>query len=302
MFPVSPRVSALLVTCALLAVGLAGCIEGGDELTAAEGADVDEGPVEVSAGEALLKGRVLNDGLEPAEGATVIEKATGLNTTSDADGRYRLAGLTPGAQAIVVQAPGHAPITEEIELVEGEATVKDFMIQRVRGATPYHQVFEQSGLLECQKNLGRAVANCVPIQNLLNQLGTNPTNTKQVLKWHVAPVEGLELVRLELVWEPTALTTTDHLLFMAEPDLSQLSGGQWGQVEGPSVLTIDITGENLTQLKENATEDKPYQTRVWPPRGYEDVVYMQKFTIFASHFYYSLPSDDYSGVPDGYVP
>jgi hypothetical protein len=117
---------------------------------------------------------------------------------------------------------------------------------------------------------------------------------------------------LEMVWQPSGLTTTEEMVLLVEPEGSGLGGGEahgatesdeWGRVQGPSILKYVITdNETLEQVQEAAEEGEPYQTRVFPPADVGNLVYQQRFEIFATHFYYSLPADGYSAIPEGYSP
>lgn len=297
----------LLTSLAFLLLALAGCLSGDDELDDSGGQDGDDNDqVALGADEGGLHGRVLNDGLEPVAGATVRDRATDIEDTTDGNGTYRLIGLEPGDQNIVVEASGHAPTVERVELIGGELLRKDFMIERVRGADPYTELLHQVGFLECQVGLAVLLANCIPIQNVLNDLGYNPTDTEQIHKWEINPTDGLQAIVLEMVWEPTPLTTTEEMVFLVERDGDGLGGGTWGSVQGPSVLKYVIDkdtpngeGTYLPEIIEAAEDDEPYQTRVFPPSDLGNMVFQQVFEIYASHFYYSLPGDNYSAVPDG---
>ncbi len=290
----------------LLLLVLAGCLGGDDALDNEESGDESqqEEKVNLASDEGGLHGRVLNDGLEPVEGATVRDRATDVEDTTDANGTYLLVGLETGEQNIAVEASGHAPTVDRVELIGGELVRKDFMIQRVRGADPYSEVQHQVGFLECQVGLVVLLANCIPIQNVLNDLGTNPTDTVQIHKWEIAPTDGLKAIVLELVWEPTPITTAEEMILIVERDGDGLGGGTWGSVQGPPVLKYVIDestedGEYLSGMIEDADNDELYQTRVFPPSDLGNLVFQQVFEIYATHFYYSVPSDNYSAVPDG---
>ncbi len=300
------RNRTLLWCSALIIVALAGCLSDEDGL-GDTGDDAAQTGNQLDPDEGAIHGRVLNDGLEPVEEATVRDQATDAAATTNESGDYRIDGLEPGERNFAVEASGHAPSTEQVELLGGEPVRKDFLINRVRGADPYKETHQQVGFLECQMGLAVLLANCIPIQNVLNEVGTNPTNTEQIHKWEIRPTEGLEAIVLEMVWEPTPLTTAEELVFLVEPDGSGLDGGDWGSVQGASVLRYMIldegdTAEILSEMIEAADEDEPYQTRVFPPSDLGNVVFQQTFEIFATHFYYSVPSDTFTAVPDDYIP
>ena len=53
--------------------------------------------------------------LKPVSKATIVVEGTALEATSDAEGRFTLAGIPPGSQHLVIAAPGFLPQRVEIQ-------------------------------------------------------------------------------------------------------------------------------------------------------------------------------------------
>lgn len=63
----------------------------------------------------------------PVEGATVGVRETSANSTTDAAGRARLAGIPAGSQTLIVRKPGSEPVTRIVALrpgIDNELTVE----------------------------------------------------------------------------------------------------------------------------------------------------------------------------------
>jgi iron complex outermembrane receptor protein len=73
------------------------------------------------AQDAQLRGRVTEAGTSaPLPEAEVLVTSRGLRTTTDADGRFHLAGLEPGAAEVTVRRLGFAPAQRRVTLIAGE--------------------------------------------------------------------------------------------------------------------------------------------------------------------------------------
>ena len=78
-------------------------------------------------GSARLRLLVTNAQGRPVEGATVGVRETSANSTTDAAGRARLAGIPAGSQTLIVRKPGSEPVTRIVALrpgIENEITVE----------------------------------------------------------------------------------------------------------------------------------------------------------------------------------
>lgn len=65
---------------------------------------------------------------DPVSAATVRSRRTGASTTTNADGRYRLAGLPGGQDVIIAERLGYAPAQEEISLPSDGSVSLDLVL------------------------------------------------------------------------------------------------------------------------------------------------------------------------------
>lgn len=291
----------------IAAVALSGCIGGGDVLTEDEDEREieDDGSIElneIADDESTLTGQVVSDGFEPIEGATVVIQGLDVNATTNIAGRYKLEGLAPGDHQVFAQADGFKVERKAAELVAGQATQVSFVLERLPSETPHIVARELSGFLECQTGAVVLTMNCVPIQNVLDDLGTNPTNTEQILKWEFDP-NGLEALVAEMVWNPPTNGFAEELQLLVEQDSTDLvEGGTYGSAQGPSPVRLELIGwDAIPKAADNETEGV-FQTRTFPPYEPGTIVFQQKFTVFMSYFYHQLPTPGYTGIPDGHTP
>lgn len=297
----------MLLALLVVSVALAGCVGGDDEVGPdnEEAQQEDEGSIElnaIGADESTLTGQVVSESLDPLASATVVVQELEENTTTNVAGRFKLEGLEPGKYTVFAQADGYKVQRTSVELVAGKAAAANFILERLPSETPHVLVDEQVGFLECQTGAVVVTMNCVPIQNVLNDLGTNPTNTKQILKFEFDP-KGLEAVVAEMVWNPPIAGTAEELQLLVEQDSTDLvEGGRYGRAQSESPVRVELTGwENLPKAENNDTLGV-FQTRTFPPFEPGTIVFQQKFTIFVSYFYYQLPTPGYTGIPDGFRP
>lgn len=124
----------------LASLALAGCAS--DE--ASTKAQPPEG---LEAGAGGIDGQVVSEELFPVPSAEVSIGHS--NTTTDANGRFRLAGLAPGVQTLRVNATGYEPHVQQVEVpLEGflEVTVP---IKGVPGQAPYAIRLQRDGFNAC---------------------------------------------------------------------------------------------------------------------------------------------------------
>ncbi|MCB9872220.1 MAG: carboxypeptidase regulatory-like domain-containing protein [Planctomycetes bacterium] len=134
----------------LAVLGKSVVIEGGAKQVDVPKTDVDLGDIQVLRA-AKISGRVLSGGA-PAGG---IEVARGSGSslalfgsrrgvTTDAEGRFELDGLTPGAVTLTTRSPKHLPASQKVELVEGQQ-VNDLVITLEAGGFVTGQVLDDQG-------------------------------------------------------------------------------------------------------------------------------------------------------------
>ena len=78
---------------------------------------------------AVLKGNVLADSSElPIRGAEVSVPRLRLMTTSALDGTFRLSGIAPGREIVMVKRLGFMPVTTTLNFAAGDSIDSDFIL------------------------------------------------------------------------------------------------------------------------------------------------------------------------------
>ena len=78
---------------------------------------------------AVLKGIVLTDSSElPIRGADISVPRLRLTTTSALDGSFRLAGVAPGREIVMVKRIGFMPVTTTLNFAPGDSIDTDFIL------------------------------------------------------------------------------------------------------------------------------------------------------------------------------
>jgi iron complex outermembrane receptor protein len=67
-----------------------------------------------------ISGRILNVEKIPVAGASLTFQNTGIGTTTDADGRFRMSGITPGSYILTVSNVGYTARTETLKITKGK--------------------------------------------------------------------------------------------------------------------------------------------------------------------------------------
>jgi hypothetical protein len=80
----------------------------------------DSGPaVQMMRGSGRLRGTVVGSNARPISGARVSVWGTGIEVTSDQDGKFALAALPAGTHTLEVRAVGFTPATQPVDIVQG---------------------------------------------------------------------------------------------------------------------------------------------------------------------------------------
>ncbi len=86
-------------------------------------------PASLAAQQASIRGTVSDSTNQaPIQGAQVSVVGTSLRAETNADGQYRIAGVSPGTVAVRVQLIGYAPSERPVVLRDGEEATVDFTL------------------------------------------------------------------------------------------------------------------------------------------------------------------------------
>lgn len=290
-----------LLAALLVAVTMAGCASGGTPASTA-GPDGPDGPGSVPDEDSgNLVGVVVDDSLRPLAGAVVGIPQLNVEAMTDDDGAFQLNGLAPGSYSLAAQKLGFESAAKRVQVTAGEVTEVSLELTAIAIVDPFVDVQTWTGYIECQVGTAAVLANCVPIQNILNQNNLpNPTNTEQIGFFFVVEPRNATVGGLyEMIWEKSTGYTAEELSLGIEPENTGLGGG-YEREQGPSVLRVEVTNnEPYVSVDPNDPENDEVQVRVFaagtnPPTA----VVNQRFDVWSSVFYHEHPGEAYSALAD----
>lgn len=291
--------TTLVVLGALL---LAGCAAGGTGSDVGSPADGPSGPG-AAPGDAtgVVRGLVVDDVFSPLDGASVGITELDLLRATNGEGFFEFGDVAPGTYTVAAQKLGYSSAAKRVEVVAGQVTEVNLALAVVEIVEPFVDVKNWEGFIECQIGTAAVLANCVPIQNILNQNDLpNPTNTEQIGFFLVEEPRNETIGGLyELLWEKATAYTADELFLSIEPENTGLGGG-YESDSGPSVLRVEVTdNEPYTSVDPSDPDNDEVQVRVFAAgRTPPTLVLQQRFTVWSSVFYFAHPGEAYSALGD----
>ena len=139
----------LAVAAALLVAGLlAGCGDGGPttiEVAPGQVVEVAEPP---KPGKGIVSGIVGDDAVYPLANATIFILGLGLNTTTDANGRFAIVDVPPGIYILEGSKKDHAAAQTTVDVQPGEIARAVLLLPRVPATDPYHTTVQQEAYIE----------------------------------------------------------------------------------------------------------------------------------------------------------
>jgi hypothetical protein len=113
-------------------------------------------------GTAVIKGFVTDDELRPLEGVLVTVTAVGgriFNTTSDADGAFRLEKIPAGNHDVTATKPGYAMGSQRLLMLPSQERELRFTLERLGGG-PRHETKEYQGSYQCAADTPTSTGSC----------------------------------------------------------------------------------------------------------------------------------------------
>ena len=112
----------------------------------------------------VVSGRVIAEDTEgPIVGAIVSLSGRVQESTSGADGRFRIADVTPGSYTIVITRDGFAPLSQEIAVTESGATIDARLPRQVTVAEELTVVGRLSDYVDTSANAARTSAALIDV-------------------------------------------------------------------------------------------------------------------------------------------
>ena len=271
-------------TLLALALALAGC-GGGQSVPA--GIPVDE------AGRALptLQGVVVDEAIRPLAGADVRLLASGVNATTDAEGRYAIRRPTLAAEAALVTAsrPGYASRTQQVQLSGHASATLDFILPLEPAPLPRVDVLQHAGQVRCAARTPlpppAGDVQCAPDHG---DSGEDPAPPAWI--WAIDAEAALAGAVVQVVWDATTPGTQALHAWLQAPVAGGRGGERFAEVTGESPLRLE--------LPEAAARAMPRWTQLWVmvelPPGQAGMNAQQVYDGYASLFYVDP-------APPGYV-
>lgn len=295
---------ATAVLLILVTTSLAGCISseaGGPKEQASDGGPRAAEPATFGESTGAIQGLVVDDAINPIAGAIVGVKETDASTTTDAGGRFAFSQLEPGTYTVLANALGYSAVARTVDVVPGELVEVQLTLEALAVVEPYYVVQTFAGLIECAWGLsGAGSGNCLPIQFLIQQYNlSNPTNTRIIGLYAISEPQKVVQGVFEMVWNPSAATTSGQLLLTVELERTGVINGKtYATSQGPSPVKVVTGPEPFKDLKPDQKLDK-VQTRTFPAQtNPPTVVVNQRFTVYATACYLLECGDLYSAVRD----
>lgn len=290
------RKQVLMIGFSLIAMVLAGCLGGEDDL---EGNTDDGANGEPEEGTGNIAGRVLTEDLDEVANANVALVADGelvAEARSQEDGGYEVRNVEPGQYRLQVTAPCCREFVQGVEVVEGETTRLDVQLARFTAddlRQPYVQEFEWNGFMAC---------GYVAYVLAGDACDTFDDQSDRTHPFEIEP--GIETLTAGLTWgSPGVAGDRLQYGFARDPcegatcttptDYYGFNSG-----ESPVLLRTDAGSENGGQSMAGIEEPIEVQMRVFPEFYNVNVFYQQEFTVFYQLHYHAPAPEDYNPLPD----
>ena len=275
------------VVALLMATLLAGCSDEPSAVAEDEGFD-DLVPEDATG---VLRGV---GAIIPLEGVLVTEQASGVQTETDAQGRWVLSGLAEGTYFIGFSKPGYADAQTSGDVTAtGEAPIIKVQLNVLPGTEPFVEAMQWNGHIECSWFIAIAFYTGCGIGDFIDD---------QSRRFDMIERRP-HFVQSELDWRATQVAGTN--LCIRHYASSGLGGDILGDQCGPAPLTFQIN------------ETKVEETGIGNTRGIERVVWVaswtdeaptagiaidQPFIIFTHLFFNFQPDDGWTFLADGNHP
>lgn len=223
--------------CAVVLI--AGCFGSAGET----GSDATTNPTTHATADdaADLRGLIVDEELRPVAGARVAVDEQWANTT-DADGRFELEELPPGAHRVRVDAFGYESTARQVDLVAGQALDIQVKLDILPVREPWTEVIPVVAYTMCD---GAAVVLLTPFSGVCP--GSTTVHQVQINEsWRYAVIE--------LAWE-----TSDSMMLWLDDDYACTENNPcWAMEVGSSVLRAEAAPQDPDIAREYAS-DGQYQ-------------------------------------------
>lgn len=315
-----------LAVLMMLAVGLAGCSDGGGKDPAPD--PTDELGLEATDTTGVIRGVVVDERIVPIAGATIKLLADGQVVQTTANGAFGFDGLDPGTYFVEASKAGFSPVQQGIEVVAGESEppVARFLLAADSSfVAPYFEGFVLEGFIQCGTTTSVIAAAVCSIPNgcnpgVLGICATNETYTEDNFNQFIE-LSGVPMfIQHEVVWEATQATGNQLNLAMRTATADEYGQGGYGADIGgdiigvsPLVGVIDQAmieengiGKNGTGLAPAVFTGGTAGTEACVPGGgctfATGATVNQKFSLYTHVFYGYMPPEGWRFSESSTVP
>jgi hypothetical protein len=239
----------------LIILGLAGCI--GQDAEPAPDADADvAAPAQFSDETGAVEGLVVDQEQLPIPQAQVAIPELGLQTTSDAGGRFTFSNVKPGTHQLFAQRLGYESVGQAVEIVAGEVTATQLVLTKLAVQEPFNMILTQRGLFGCGASwrpgvIYSGIAICGVFSLFLNDTSYD----QFLLDWELEEAtEGWDSSVFEMEWESNQ--AAGRGLTMLWEVCSNDAETRISAEEGESPLREYVTKEQLQSIVTNGTENE----------------------------------------------
>ncbi|HLE47565.1 MAG TPA: carboxypeptidase-like regulatory domain-containing protein [Candidatus Thermoplasmatota archaeon] len=294
-----PRWSVFVVATLVLS----GCVGGSDKAAS----PTPSGPpplVPPNADWGAIEGFVYDPEVLPVANATVNIVDQTINATTDADGYYNILHLQPGAYKLSVDVPRYQPIVRSVNVPLADVVRVDWALRDIPIPDPYvDDGYTRRGTLQCEVRANATGTNSNPSCSELAPEHTGPYIPPS-RDANITLLPGAEGFLVELQWEGDVPVLHQKLRVAIRAG----EAATWKQVEGPSVLRIEVGGKDMAAFSEFAQRNYTAEGGqifflVFPGEaastaaGGAGMVIQQDYTLYVTVFYRQPPIPGYSRIP-----
>lgn len=190
----------------------------------------------------------------PVEGATIVVDGTELTGTTDAEGRFEIAGVPEGAQKLRVLHPSHVVLEQDIEVVPGQITSATLWLRslsyRDNEAVAYYrqeqqEVTRRTLSIQEVKRIPGTFGDPVKVIQTLPGAARSPFGTGLLIIRGANPEDTavyVDGVRLPIIYHLTG--TTSVISPEAVSSVDYLPGGYGVQFGRSMAGTVDVQTKN----------------------------------------------------------
>ncbi len=241
----------------------------------------------------VLLGVVVDEAVRPISGATVVLTPGGMETETDAEGRFFFDKLEPGTYFLDVSRLGYFPVQMSQDVVAAvEPPVLKVMLKADAASLPYVEVYNFQGFIECM--VGIQETPVTTGSSSANPCYLSP-NSQNVVDYEVSPPT---FAQTEVVWSPGLGVGESLLVSYSVTDSSHTDGqNDYAVAEGSSPLVLSA---NATQMEDVNVGEMPLRLRVFAGgEGGFSIHANEEFEAVTHVFYGFEPPAGWTFVRDG---